>query len=90
MSGIIRVFYLRFVIVCLKFFSIISNFYLPLYIIFSDFTVCPGSSDPFYIANLLYKIGHYFLDILYDMSLKDTLFLGAKLRYDRVCPSVPH
>ena len=28
-------------------------------------TVCPGSSDPFYIASILYKIGHYFLDILY-------------------------
>ena len=29
------------------------------------FTVCPGSSDPFYIASLLYKMGHYFLDIPY-------------------------
>ena len=28
-------------------------------------TVCPGSSDPFYIASLLFKMGHYFLDILY-------------------------
>ena len=28
-------------------------------------TVCPGSSDPFYIASLLYKMGHYFLDIQY-------------------------
>ena len=28
-------------------------------------TVCPGSSDPFYIASLLYKMGHYCLDILY-------------------------
>ena len=27
--------------------------------------MCPGSSDPFYIASLLYKMGHYFLDILY-------------------------
>ena len=27
------------------------------------YTVCPGSSDPFYIASLLYKMGHYFLDI---------------------------
>ena len=26
-------------------------------------TVCPGSSDTFYIASLLYKRGHYFLDI---------------------------
>ena len=29
-----------------------------------QYTVCPGSSDPFYIA-ILYKMGHYFLDILY-------------------------
>ena len=28
-------------------------------------TVCPVSSDPFYLASLLYKMGHYFLDILY-------------------------
>ena len=36
-------------------------------------TVCPGRSDPFYIASLIYKMGHYllckmghyFLDILY-------------------------
>ena len=27
-------------------------------------TVCPGSSNPFYIASLLYKMGRYFLDIL--------------------------
>ena len=25
-------------------------------------TVCPRSSDPFYIVHLLYKRGHYFLD----------------------------
>ena len=25
-------------------------------------TVCPVSSDPFYIASLLYEMGHYFLD----------------------------
>ena len=25
-------------------------------------TVCPESSDPFYIASLLYKMGHYFLE----------------------------
>ena len=31
-------------------------------------TVCPGSSNPFYIASLLYKMGHYFLDILYDIK----------------------
>ena len=28
-------------------------------------TVCPEGSDTFYIASLLYKMGHYFLDILY-------------------------
>ena len=28
--------------------------------------MCPGSSEPFYIASLLYKIGHYFLNILYN------------------------
>ena len=31
---------------------------------FFVYTVCPGSSDPFYIGRLLYKMGHYFLDIL--------------------------
>ena len=36
-------------------------------VISGDFpsTVFPGSSDPFYIASLLYEFGHYFLDILY-------------------------
>ena len=28
-------------------------------------TVCPGSSDPFYMSKLLYKMGHYFLDTQY-------------------------
>ena len=28
-------------------------------------TVCTGSSGPFYIAILLYKMGHYFLDTQY-------------------------
>ena len=32
-------------------------------------TVCPGSSELFYIASLLYKMGHYFLDILYFLRL---------------------
>ena len=27
------------------------------------YTLCPGSSEPFYIASPLYKMGHYFLDI---------------------------
>ena len=31
-------------------------------------TVCPGSSGPFYIASLLYKMCHYFLDILYSTA----------------------
>ena len=34
-------------------------------LLFINDTVCPGSSDPFYIASLLYKMGHYFLDILF-------------------------
>ena len=33
--------------------------------LYSSSTVCSGSSDPFYIASLLYKLGHYFLEILY-------------------------
>ena len=36
-------------------------------------TVCPGSSDPFYIAGLLYNMGHYFLDILYDGTAEGQL-----------------
>ena len=28
-------------------------------------TICPRSSDPFYIVNFLYKMGHYFLDTHY-------------------------
>ena len=31
-------------------------------------TVCPGSSDPPY-SNLLYKMGHYFLDTQYIQSI---------------------
>ena len=30
-----------------------------------EHTVCPRSSVPFYVVNLLYKMGHYFLDIKY-------------------------
>ena len=30
-----------------------------------QYTVCPGSSDPFYIASLLYKLGQDFLDRQY-------------------------
>ena len=32
--------------------------------LFQEGTVCPVSSDPFYIASLLYKLGHYLIDIL--------------------------
>ena len=35
---------------------------------FCGYTVCPVSSDPFYIASFLYKMGHYLLDILYIQS----------------------
>ena len=31
----------------------------------AQYTVCPGSSDPFYIVSQLYKMGHYFLDTQY-------------------------
>ena len=30
----------------------------------SRYTVCPGSSDPFYIVKLLYKMDSYFLDCI--------------------------
>ena len=33
------------------------------YVLFFPFTVCPRSSDPFYVV--LYKMGHYFLDKQY-------------------------
>ena len=44
--------------------------------------MCPGSSDPFYIASLLYKMGHYFLDILYVQNKQmlkagDLVFLDS-------------
>ena len=38
-------------------------------------TVCPGSSDPFYIANLLYKMGHYFLNILNMVTVYEMGYL---------------
>ena len=37
------------------------------------YTVCPKSSGPFYIASFLYKMGHYFLDILYKTIYKKVL-----------------
>ena len=36
-------------------------------------TVCPRSSNPFYICKLLYKMGHYFLDTYYVMSFELTV-----------------
>ena len=47
----------------------IHLFYKLLYISSPYTTVCPGSSGPFYKASLLYKMGHYFLDILYVILL---------------------
>ena len=43
------------------------------------YTVCPGSSDPFYIASLLYKMGHYFLDILYIAAQNENFYLATEL-----------
>ena len=31
-----------------------------------QYTICPRSSDPFYIVIILHKMGHYFLNILYN------------------------
>ena len=31
----------------------------------NTYTMCPRSSDPFYIVFLMYKMGHYFLDVQY-------------------------
>ena len=33
------------------------------------YTVRPGSSDSFFIASILYKMGHFFLDILYTPKI---------------------
>ena len=38
-------------------------------------TVCPGSSDPFYIVSQLYKMGHYFLDTQYNYVLQFVVVL---------------
>ena len=48
------------------------------YILPHKVTVCPGSSDSFYIASLLYKMGHYFLDILYVGQPEDSNELGVQ------------
>ena len=45
--------------------------------------MCPGSSDHFYVASLLYKMGHYFLDILYMFGKKNVYNIHSKLRYVR-------
>ena len=53
------------------------------------YTVCAGSSDPFYIASLLYKLGRYFLDILYLYSVPKfttnlyCICLSINLRYTK-------
>ena len=33
-----------------------------------EYTVCPGSSDPFYTVRYLYRMGHYFLDTQYVLA----------------------
>ena len=35
----------------------------------SYYTICPRSNDPFYMAAYIYKMGHYFLDIQYEMEV---------------------
>ena len=44
------------------------------------YTVCPGSSDPFYIVSQLYKMGHYFLYTKYGANSWQTnmILLGLK------------
>ena len=46
-----------------------------------SWTVCPGSSDPFYIASLLFKISHYFLEILYFPQVNFFITSTGYLRY---------
>ena len=41
---------------------IFNLFWGPDLVLTLDGTVCPRSSDPFYIVKLLYEMGHYFLD----------------------------
>ena len=49
-----------------------SKCYLSLYflVFFFSYTVCPKSSDPFYMVTLLYKMGHYFLGGRYQYKKK--------------------
>ena len=45
-------------------------------------TMCPRSSDLFYIVYLLYKTGHYFLDIQYEVfdkfNCKSDFFISSR------------
>ena len=52
-------------------------------VIFLNATICPRSRDPFYICKLLYKMGHYFLDIQY--IIKKSNFL-AKNKVVKTAP----
>ena len=45
----------------------------------------PGSSDPFYIASILYKMGHYFLDT--NNIFEDS---APKLLRDNYCDTKKH
>ena len=50
------------------------------------YTICPRSSDPFYKESLLYKMGHYFLDILYYAKYyggSGCIFLGYNFIFVR-------
>ena len=45
-------------------------------------TICPGSSDPFYLVTYYIKWGHYFLDIQYDLlTCTGHTFIPLKQKY---------
>ena len=46
-------------------------------------TVCPGSSDPFYIVSQLYKMGHYFLDTQYPFNIGFSFFVWYCVQFTR-------
>ena len=49
--------------------------------------MCPRSSDPMLYSNLLYKMGHYFLDIQYSAALAralDSVYLFTQNMYYNV------
>ena len=48
-------------------------------------TVCPRSSDPIYIV--IYKMGHYFLGIQYNLFISFLIFLSFLFSY---CSSFSH